>query len=415
LPDHPQAARWRSLGWRWFHQGLKTQIAADGCYMQHSTNYQRLMLQVALWMERLARVGGQPFPDGSQRRLAAAVSWLAALLDPGSGGVPNLGPNDGANILPLSVCSFHDHRPVLQAAAKAFGNGALFPGGEWDELGVWLDLKAHGRTAAPARPALASPHVLRPARQASWAYLRAAHFNGRPGHADQLHVDLWWRGLNVAMDAGTYLYNAAAPWDNALRRTAAHNSVTVNGLDQMTSAGKFLYLDRAQVQGLAYEAGPDASWQRLTAQHDGYRRLGVLHRRKLTALEDGCWFVEDELWASKALPAGRRFDACLHWLLPDWPFEVRQDAGVCRLSLKSPLGMVQLTLQTATPQPVLHILRAGESLYGQGQASPAWGWSSPTYGDRIPALSVRFSANGELPICFQSQWQLPGQQGEDVS
>ena len=33
---------------------------------------------------------------------------------------------------------------------------------------------------------------------------------------DQLHLDLWWRGLNIAQDAGTYLYNADPPWDNPL-------------------------------------------------------------------------------------------------------------------------------------------------------------------------------------------------------
>ena len=77
----------------------------------------------------------------------------------------------------------------------------------------------------------------------SWAYLRTAQFTSRPSHADQLHLDLWWRGLNIARDAGTYLYNAPAPWDNSLTTTLVHNTVTINGRDQMTRAGRFLYLD----------------------------------------------------------------------------------------------------------------------------------------------------------------------------
>jgi len=31
----------------------------------------------------------------------------------------------------------------------------------------------------------------------------------RPFQSDQLHVDLWWHGLNLARDAGTYLYTAS--------------------------------------------------------------------------------------------------------------------------------------------------------------------------------------------------------------
>ena len=40
----------------------------------------------------------------------------------------------------------------------------------------------------------------------SWMLAHAEDFKERPGQADQLHVDLWWRGLNIARDAGSYLY-----------------------------------------------------------------------------------------------------------------------------------------------------------------------------------------------------------------
>ena len=66
------------------------------------------------------------------------------------------------------------------------------------------------------------------------------------------------------MDAGTYLYNAAPPWDNSLAFTAVHNTLTVNQRNQMTPAGRFLFVDRAQAE--VVEAADD----RLTARHDGY-------------------------------------------------------------------------------------------------------------------------------------------------
>ena len=48
LPNHPDASRWRNLGWRWLNNGLQSQIDCYGEYAQHSTNYHRLMLQVVL-------------------------------------------------------------------------------------------------------------------------------------------------------------------------------------------------------------------------------------------------------------------------------------------------------------------------------------------------------------------------------
>jgi hypothetical protein len=240
-----------------------------------------------------------------------------------------------------------------------------------------------------------------------------------------LQFDLWWRGLNVALDAGTYLYNAAPPWENALRHTPVHNTITVNDLDQMTSAGKFLYLDRAQADVLEFVSPENkdhpggsrsihGSWS-IHAQHDGYRRLGLLHRRKVTAEAGGGWLVEDELLADGRLPGRTCLTARLHWLLPDWSWEVFLEKDGSRLELKSPLGIVILRLSTSCSAPGLQLVRAGETIFGDGQALPCWGWSSPTYGDKIPALSVSYSVNGSLPIRFMSQWQFSEERVEDVS
>jgi len=117
LPNHPQAQRWRSQGWFWFNKGLQQQISGDGTYIQQSTNYHRLMLQLSLWVHKIALSHKIFMPEETQTLLAAATRWLFSLLDDESGRVPNLGPNDGAYLFPLSVLPFDDYRPVIQAAA----------------------------------------------------------------------------------------------------------------------------------------------------------------------------------------------------------------------------------------------------------------------------------------------------------
>jgi hypothetical protein len=451
LPDHLQAARWLDIGRKWFIAGLQSQIAADGSYCQHSTNYHRLMLQLALWVHSVSSAKFQvpsvnSVPGTWNMALVNATRWLLSLLDPETGGVPNLGPNDGAYILPLTSCPFHDYRPVLQAASIAFLGERAFPEGPWDEMGLWLcQMSSAGRQVPGNQRSVPhdTSHVVH--GTSSWAYLRVADFHSRPGHADQLHLDLWWRGLNVAQDAGTYLYNASPPWDNALAHTAVHNTLTVDGQNQMIRAGRFLWLDWAQGKLVAHEKADDGAWERLVAQHDGYRRLGIIHQRVVTAFREGRWVVEDSLlqveggkWQvarskeqgarSKLQVARSKWQvtsdepqpgACylspvtctLHWLLPDFLWGIEDRDSSVEIRLQSPYGWITLrvnTPQTPNSLPLSLILaRAGDLLHGSGPVSPTQGWVSPTYGTKIPALSLIVKAEGPPPLKLISEWSFP--------
>jgi hypothetical protein len=408
LPDHPESKRWDDLGWKWFNRGLETQIGEDGAYMQHSTNYQRLVLQLGLWVLGLQGQGDR-LSSKARRKLMAATSWLLALCDPASGSLPNLGPNDGAYLLPLTILPHTDYRPVLQAtAANLLGEPPIQPG-IWDEMNIWL--LARPKTDVPSRVEINTPApsaILR--SRDAWGYLRAARFTGRPGHADQLHLDLWWRGLNLAQDTGTYLYNAALPWDNALTHTAVHNTLMVDNLEQMTRAGRFLYLDWAQAEVSPRERAEDGSWERITAWHNGYRHLGLVHQRSLTAYKDGHWVVNDQV-SSVNSAEGIVHTFRLHWLLPDWSYELLNSGTGLRL--RSPHGWV--TLEVAATgglgqgelQTSIQIHRAGEILHGEGEANPVLGWVSLTYGQKIPAISLGATVSAAAPLQFVSRWSFP--------
>ena len=420
LSGHPHASDWHQLGWRWFNAALQAQIADDGTYTQQSCNYHRLMLQAALWVQTL----GRPYPAETCRSLAAATRWLLALVDSHTGRVPNLGPNDGAYILPLASCPFHDYRPVLQAASLAFLGRRAFERGPWDEMALWLgDPSSGGKPEhKPAidvpgsREPLAAPHVLYQEEHGAWAYLRAARFTARPGHADQLHLDLWWQGFNIAQDAGTYLYKGPPPWDNALAGTAVHNTLTVAGQDQMTRAGRFLWLDWAQAEVTGRERAPDGTFERLVARQNGYRRLGLVHYRSVTAHADGRWTVADSvlpLERSETGKAGAQPQVVrLHWLLPDWPWEIETTDGGsgAEIRLESPLGRIHLKTSAGAEDLLAcrHTLaRAGELLSGEGPVSPTWGWVAPTYGVKIPALSFALQVTARPPVTLVSEWILP--------
>lgn len=438
LPAHPSASRWINTGQRWFNRGLEMQISPSGEYIQHSTNYHRMMLQLALWVSTF-----EGFIDPSnQERLALATKWVLGLVDPDTGRTPNLGHNDGSYLQPLCSCSYADYRPVLQAAATKFLGERPFPQGPWDEYLLWLGYQASEITKLEVETIDSEPILINEfpdshltihdQTNSSWACLRAARFSSRPAHADQLHLDLWWREHNLALDPGTYSYNESPPWENALIHSAIHNTVTINGKDQMTQAGRFLWLDWAQADVIERVIDHEGKRARIIARHTGYQSLGVTHQRTIICESSSQWIVKDDLLpAGVNLPARQAesnktttkkepinlYRTRLHWLVPDWSWEIDNqiDNAEIGLKIRSPLGWISILvgIQSATkinnllPDTAVQLVRAGELIHGTGSVSQVDGWVSPTYGYKIPALSLAVEINSELPLKMTTTWKFP--------
>jgi hypothetical protein len=405
LTEHPQAEEWRKLGLQVFAGAVLDQFTQQGEYVQHSTNYHRLALQVGLWMSAVTQRRGESLPSEVQERLGAGTRWLMKLIDPISGQTPNLGPNDGAYIFPFTTLPIGDFRPVLQAASRQFIGTAAFPPGEWDEMAIWFgDIPDIPATTNTANDACSAPHRLEHPGIPSWCYLRTAAFHSRPGHADQLHLDLWVAGQNLAIDPGTYLYNAAYPWDNSLASAIVHNTLTVDGRDQMRRAGKFLWLRWAQAKVLdCREQGGRV--ENLRVEHNGYRDIGVTHLRNVEPAADG-WLVTDRLVSVGKKPASGVHGARLHWLLPDLPWSVHDEADGISLRVECRYGTARVEIRCPAEVEGWRVAGAGELLAGSGKVLPFEGWFSPTYTVKLPALSLAVSFRGELPVEISSRWVL---------
>jgi hypothetical protein len=404
LPDHPDASRWRAMGWRWINRGLQEQIDGYGEYAQHSTNYQRLMLQVVLWIELLRRTdSGRNYrwPHPTLVAIRRSVHWLLALMDTESGTAPNLGANDGAYIFPLTVLPFSDYRPVLHAVARLILDYDL-PPGAWDEMAFWFGAQAAG-PGSIALPRYLGDQLY---GKNSWASLRTAQFTSRPSHADQLHLDLWWRGMNICQDAGTYLYNADTPWDNSLTTAMVHNTITVNGKDQFTRAGRFLYLDWFDAYRKSVPAEDPKVFQRVRGR---IRGGGCRHTRVVSVCEDDRWLVEDEVLPLR-MPWDRKPRTFrLHWLLPDWKWEIDHEGPGYILRLDTPKGRMVIDIQhSPTDNPItFSLVRAGELLAGSGVPVATRGWVSHTYGSKLPALSLAVETLSINEVQFSTEFTFP--------
>lgn len=390
------AHQWKALGRRWLDYAMEDQVFEDGGYIQHSTNYQRMALAAGLWAARLAQLHDEPLPPRALQALTRMTHFLNGLTDSRSGRVPNLGHNDGSNLLPLSSCESADYRPILQAASLALIGRPAFEPGPWDELGWWLGIPAGRGSGLVEQPSVgdypkAGIYLLH--SEHARAALRCAQFVSRPSHSDQLQLDLSWQGHNLALDPGTYRYTGELGLAQAA--ASAHNGVLVDGREPMVRAGRFLWLGWSNARFLARtREGP---MEALAAEHFVF---GVTRRRSVVHTGDSLWVVIDEM-----LGHGPHRGQ-VTWTLPDWEWEL----DVRQLTLKGEPGRVVLKVEP--DQASLGLYRAGQALAGEVTNANAaqLGWWSPTYGTKEAALSLVIQIEGELPARLATWWRL-GKQG----
>ena len=280
-----RTGRWgsklRNIGSQSLAEAVRDQFDEDGTYAQHSFNYQRLAMHVLCWVDWMARRSGHRSPIETAAVLQAAAGPMAVLCDEDSGYLPNWGGNDGALLFRLSDCGHQDMRPLLAHVNALTEAASALGSGPWDEELLWFGLRPRGsleERQTEARARWGPLHLFE--GPTSKAMLRAGPLRHRLGHADQLHVDIWVGGRNVALDAGSYRYTALAPWRNVLAFEEAHNLPVVPGRTQARRVGRFFWLDwpeprflggvatqvgRAVVVELVLPGRPRVSLRRLVA------------------------------------------------------------------------------------------------------------------------------------------------------
>jgi asparagine synthase (glutamine-hydrolysing) len=330
----------------------------------------------------------QPWIAAMERSL----DFLLAHQNPADGRLPNFGGNDGGLPAPLTACDFSDFRPLLQALSVVTRGERLYEAGPWDAECAWL-FGARALDDAPLRrPRLRSRsfrhtgfHVLRGHDEGTFAAFRCGALRDRFSQCDMLALDVWWRGLNVIVDPGSYSYNGPAIWHDHFYETASHSTVAIDGRDQMLHARKFknLYWTPARL----LRAVETAALETCDGEHSGYRRHpgACVHRRTVHFARDDAWIVVDRI-------SGRgEHDVRLHWLAAPGPHAYDGDEG--RLTLDTPAGAFSVTVLGADGRPLRGDVVAGRE-------DPPRGWLSRYYGEKVAAPSLAVHRRGSLPATF---------------
>ncbi|MHB8778740.1 MAG: alginate lyase family protein [Anaerolineales bacterium] len=377
FPELKDSEKYLKLGRELLEREASAQIFPDGSYAMYSLNYHRFVLQIYLYALRLGELNGSPFSNHVYRVATSSIEYLYQLIDPQTGQMPVYGSNDGTLLLPLNNCDFTDYRPLLQLGSFLTKGKRLFEPGAWDEDLFWLcgSQSLYAEVDAPKQTSQnfsnGGVYVLRSAQ--SKAVIRCTDFRARPSHADQLHVDLWMRGQNIACDAGTYLYSGEGVWRNGLAHTAAHNTVIVDSNDQMKMVSRFTWTDWANGKVLQNK---ENLWQ---GEHDGYKP--VTHKRTVMMLENDRWLIVDFLHSEQS------HHYALHWLLSDVPFNENKNSIL--LWPESSRYKIQMGLTHGEAQ--FSVLRA--------DPNSTRGWRSRYYGHKEPAISAMLATN-QSEACF---------------
>ncbi|MDH7794170.1 MULTISPECIES: alginate lyase family protein [unclassified Beijerinckia] len=313
LPASQEATAYAREGRHILEVEASQQILPDGVGAEQSPTYQGFTMEMLALGQLVARALGVPLAAVVDERLRRGAAFLAALQDD-AGRVPAIGDDDEGRVVassgvaePLYVASIIHAvagllgEPSQSCVAPGYLREALF--GALDVVASaprrsFKDFAAGGYVVVRDEAANHRYHLIFDRGPLGYLSL-AAH-----GHADALAIWLNVDGQPLFIDAGTWLYHSGRETRRELRRSQAHNTVSVQGGSQSEPSSAFSWKNAAKAEALF--TSPQA-WS-VEGAHDGYlRALGVRHARRITRAADG-FVIQDRLIGAKsALPCTWNF------------------------------------------------------------------------------------------------------------
>jgi hypothetical protein len=407
FPRLPNAREWRDEAGRVLAEQILIQNAPDGGNREQAIGYHLFVLQFYLAAATVARHDGYDFPRAFWDRLETMIEFVARLRD-GGDALPMYGDADDGYVLDLGNRT-DDPAGVLATGAGLFNRPdfAQAAGGP-QQTARWLlgrerftqSLALYGARSREPLASVAFPDT-------GYYLLQSGHKDqsdrisvmidcgelgyesiAAHGHADALSVVVRVGGRDVLVDPGTYDYFRWPEWRVYFRSTRAHNTVMVDGSDQSTMTGPFLWGQRARAQCIAWD--PSSIGGRIVAEHDGYMRMidPVRHRRTVSLDGDSATVaIEDQIIAAGS-------HTCeLYWHFAEDCIVTPQSNGVFTVLA----GHRALTM-TVDPRFETSLLRGSES--------PIAGWVSRGYHRKTAAVTLVGRIRTQGPTTWTTQLRL---------
>jgi hypothetical protein len=293
-----ESAEWMKRSRRGLEAEIQKQHSENGINKEEASATIQFVTDLFLLSYIAAEHSGIAFSSKYTNTLKAICDYVNNLLDM-HGNHPKYGDeDDGRVIVPDGDTSSNNFISILNTAAVLFSKPQLKRTGvSWDIKSqllttrfngeaVWNEFNYHRAPSDSAFYEKEGHFIMR--KQSGSDKEIYCHFDAAPlgylsiaahGHADALSVILHIDGYPFLVDPGTFAYHTHADWRKYFVSTLAHNTVTINNLDQARLSGPTLWLDHYTASPLAYQSSKESDL--VTATHNGYRKNNATHTRKV--------------------------------------------------------------------------------------------------------------------------------------
>ena len=304
-PRLPSARRWQKIGWQIILEEAGKQVRVDGFHFEQSTYYHVYALDFFLHARLLAARNKIEIPESFDRRLVAMLDALRLISQ--SGSPPSFGDDDGGRVFDPSRNLREHMLDPLSTGAVLFRRGDFKSAcGTLREETLWLIGPEAARRFDEISPDLAAGsgallesgiYVMLAADDPSTQLVidagpQGTH-NAGHGHADALSIHLSSNGQELLCDPGTFEYCGDGKGRAWFRSTAAHNTLSVDGLDQAEARGPFAWSSLPKTNVERWILG--RNFEIFKAGHNGYARLQppVIHERWVVHYKGAGWLIRD--------------------------------------------------------------------------------------------------------------------------
>ena len=305
-PFFPEAQLWREKGKRWFEQEINYQIYDDGSYLQFSMNYHRVVIQLLTWALFLSKANNDSFNPVVYEKAQKSLNFLLSFMDRNSGWLPNYGSNDGALFFKLSEGHYRDYRPQLNALHYALSGTHLFNDRTILEDVYWYTGQSNGKFQEVNIPRLArfdAGGFYGMRENDGLTFIRCGKHKDRPAQADNLHLDIWYKGKNILHDSGTFQYNTDPDLSEYFMGTTGHNAVMLGNYHQMLKGPRFIWFYWTQAIDAELSETEDQYIFFGSIKSFTYLNKNIVYQRKVIKEKDkAVWQVEDKIIHKPDLP-----------------------------------------------------------------------------------------------------------------
>lgn len=296
-------------GRQWLENRASKLIMEDGSFSQHSITYHRLMLDTLCFAELFRRELSQPaFSLQFYDKARLATEWLTTMTDMRSGDAPNLGSNDGAYLFNCMEQPYRDFRPSVSLALHVFKQQRLASVAQHALMELFnLENIEFPIVSKPGSTLYPDGGYCRLVNGQLVALLRLPIYRFRPSQADGHHLDIWYGGVNVIRDGGSYCYNGNnEEMIDFFVGTRSHSTVRFDDRNQMPKLSRFLFSDWLKSDIVEFDRGSSSIVSQYT---DGWK---ATHKRRVTVEQSSIRIID-------AL-SGFKHKAEIRWrLMPgDW-------------------------------------------------------------------------------------------------